>query len=62
MGTVGLTLNQGDLTPLQTLKLVLDGIWKQGLEVVTVNCADGRKFDYRREDLPRLTEKLIFNI
>lgn len=57
-----MTLTQGEMTPLQVLKLVLDGIWKQGLAVVTVHCADGRRFDYRREDLPRLTEKLIFNV
>lgn len=57
-----LAISQGDLTPLQTLKLVLDSIWNKGLSVVTVHCADGRSFDYRREDLPRLTEKLIFNV
>lgn len=57
-----MTLAQGDMTPLQVLKLVLDGIWNKGLSVVTVHCADGRSFDYRREDLPRLTEKLIFNV
>ena len=57
-----MTLTQGDMTPLQVLKLVLDGIWTQGLGVVTVHCTDGRSFDYRRDDLPRLTEKLVFNI
>ena len=57
-----MTITQGAMSPLQVLKLVLDGIWTKGLTVVTVQCADGRSFDYRREDLPRLTEKLVFNI